>query len=194
VKDQLKILSECLPGGTEENHLFLSQDTQPLDPGTDPLDRRLIWPQSRSGHRGKRKNPLPQPGIEPRSPDRPARSQILYCLSYPAPVYRNRIQQKHIFVVDYRTQAGRDFQLPLFSYETKHTYSSVRACDWLAFHSSPSGFYTDSLAWIMRVKLVLFTAVGLHPCTNAIDHRGPYTDNTVTTAGQFSELAQVPKL
>jgi hypothetical protein len=27
------------------------------------------------------------------------------------------------------------------------------------------------------VKLVLFTAVGLHPYTNAIDHRGPYTDN-----------------
>jgi hypothetical protein len=26
-------------------------------------------------------NPLPPPGIEPRSPGRPARSQILYCLS-----------------------------------------------------------------------------------------------------------------
>jgi hypothetical protein len=28
---------------------------------------------------------LPPPGIEPRSPGRPARSQTLYCLSYPAP-------------------------------------------------------------------------------------------------------------
>jgi hypothetical protein len=28
-------------------------------------------------------NPLPPPGIEPRSPGRPARSQTLYCLSYP---------------------------------------------------------------------------------------------------------------
>jgi hypothetical protein len=27
---------------------------------------------------------LPLPGIEPRSPGRPARSQTLYCLSYPA--------------------------------------------------------------------------------------------------------------
>jgi hypothetical protein len=27
------------------------------------------------------KNPLPLPGIEPRSPGRPARSQTLYCLS-----------------------------------------------------------------------------------------------------------------
>jgi hypothetical protein len=48
-----------------------------------PLYRRLGGPQSRSGHRGRRKNPLPLPGIEPRSPGRPARSQTLYCLSYP---------------------------------------------------------------------------------------------------------------
>jgi hypothetical protein len=32
--------------------------------------------------RGKILSPLP--GIEPRSPGRPARSQTLYCLSYPA--------------------------------------------------------------------------------------------------------------
>jgi hypothetical protein len=47
-----------------------------------PLDRRLGGPQSRSGRRGLKKNPLPLSGIEPRSPDRPARSQTLYCLSY----------------------------------------------------------------------------------------------------------------
>jgi hypothetical protein len=46
-----------------------------------PLDRRLGGTQSRSGHRGYRKNPLPPPGIEPRRPGRPARSQTLYCLS-----------------------------------------------------------------------------------------------------------------
>jgi hypothetical protein len=33
----------------------------------------------------KRKNPLPLPGIEPRSPRRPVRSQTLYWLSSPAP-------------------------------------------------------------------------------------------------------------
>jgi hypothetical protein len=32
------------------------------------------------------KNSLPPPEIEPRSPGRPARSQTLYCLSYPAPL------------------------------------------------------------------------------------------------------------
>jgi hypothetical protein len=42
-----------------------------------PLDRKLGEPQSRSGHRGYRKNPFPPPGIEPRSPGRPARSQTL---------------------------------------------------------------------------------------------------------------------
>jgi hypothetical protein len=50
-----------------------------------PLDRKLGGPQSRSGHRGLRKNPLPLQGIEPRSPCRPDRSQTLYYLSYPAP-------------------------------------------------------------------------------------------------------------
>jgi hypothetical protein len=46
-----------------------------------PLDRRLCRLQSRSGRRGYKKN-LPLSGIEPRSPDRAARSQTLYCLSY----------------------------------------------------------------------------------------------------------------
>jgi hypothetical protein len=40
-----------------------------------PLDRRLGGPQRRSEHRGWRKNPLPLPGIEPRSPGCPVRSQ-----------------------------------------------------------------------------------------------------------------------
>jgi hypothetical protein len=48
-----------------------------------PLYRRLGGPQSRSGHRSYKKNPFPPPGIEPRSPGRPACSQALYCLSYP---------------------------------------------------------------------------------------------------------------
>jgi hypothetical protein len=39
-----------------------------------------VWTQEA---RGKILSPLP--GIEPRSPGRPARSQTLYCLSYPAP-------------------------------------------------------------------------------------------------------------
>jgi hypothetical protein len=48
------------------------------------LYRRLGGPQSRSGHRGWRKILSPLPGIEHRSPGRPARSQTLYWLSYPA--------------------------------------------------------------------------------------------------------------
>jgi hypothetical protein len=48
-----------------------------LYPFRYPLDKRLGGPQSRSGRRGKKKN-LPLSGIEPRSPDRLARSQTLY--------------------------------------------------------------------------------------------------------------------
>jgi hypothetical protein len=42
------------------------------------------WVSPRAGlDAGARRNiPLPLSGIEPRSPDRPARSQTLYCLSY----------------------------------------------------------------------------------------------------------------
>jgi len=41
------------------------------------LDRRLGGPQSRSGRGGEEKNSQPLPGIEPKNPDRPARSPAL---------------------------------------------------------------------------------------------------------------------
>jgi hypothetical protein len=47
-----------------------------------PLDRRLSGIQSRSGRGGLEKNSQPPPGIESQNPDRPARSQALYRLSY----------------------------------------------------------------------------------------------------------------
>jgi hypothetical protein len=55
-----------------------------LPPGKEPqfpLDRRLGGPKSRSGRGGEEKNSQPQPGIEPKNPDRPARSPALYRLS-----------------------------------------------------------------------------------------------------------------
>jgi hypothetical protein len=47
-----------------------------------------VGPRAGLDTEDKRKNPLPLPGIEPRSSGRPARSQTLYCLSYPAHVIR----------------------------------------------------------------------------------------------------------
>jgi hypothetical protein len=47
-----------------------------------PLDRKLGGPQSRSGHGVEDKHSQPPPGIEPRSSDRPARSQSLHRLIY----------------------------------------------------------------------------------------------------------------
>jgi hypothetical protein len=49
-----------------------------------PLYRRMDGPQSRSGHKAGGRILSPLPGIEPQSPGRPARSQTLYWLSYPA--------------------------------------------------------------------------------------------------------------
>jgi hypothetical protein len=54
-----------------------------------PLYRRHGGPQSRSGHKGYRRNPLPLPGIKPRSPSCPVHSQTLYWLSYLADLSYN---------------------------------------------------------------------------------------------------------
>jgi hypothetical protein len=48
-----------------------------------PLDRRLGGTQSRSGRSVEEKNSQPPPGFEPRSSDRPARSQSPRRLTYP---------------------------------------------------------------------------------------------------------------
>jgi hypothetical protein len=70
----------------------VSRPGRALPPGNDaqyPLYRRLGEPQRRCGHRLEEKSSLPPPGIEPRSPGRPFRSQTLYGLSYPAPTQCN---------------------------------------------------------------------------------------------------------
>jgi hypothetical protein len=41
---------------------------------------------------------FPPPGIESRSPGRPARSQTLYCLSYPAPRITNIVVYFNLYV------------------------------------------------------------------------------------------------
>jgi hypothetical protein len=56
-----------------------------------PIDRTLGGLQRQSGHGGEEKNSQPQPGIEPLSSDRPARSQSLYRLSYGFIFIRNEI-------------------------------------------------------------------------------------------------------
>jgi hypothetical protein len=80
--NSFSFLTSALDGG----EWATSRLGRALSRGKDPrypLYRRLGGPQSRSGHRGYRKNPLLLPGIEPRSPGRPARSQIPYWLRYP---------------------------------------------------------------------------------------------------------------
>jgi hypothetical protein len=81
-----------------------SRPDRALPPGKGPrypLCRRLGGTQSRWGHRGYRKSPLPPPAIEPRSPGRPARSQTLYWLSCPdhtlQPVYNGIWSNSSIF-------------------------------------------------------------------------------------------------
>jgi hypothetical protein len=46
------------------------------------LDRRLGGPQSSSGCSGEGKNSQPLLGIEPKNPNHPAHSPVLYRLSY----------------------------------------------------------------------------------------------------------------
>jgi hypothetical protein len=51
-----------------------------------PLYRRLGGPQSRSGHRGYKKNRLTLPGIEPQSPGRPVHSHMCRHTRLEAPI------------------------------------------------------------------------------------------------------------
>jgi hypothetical protein len=53
-------------GVSSQRHALAALYPQGKDPQY-PLDRRLGGPQSRSGHRGYKKNPLPLLGIKPRS-------------------------------------------------------------------------------------------------------------------------------
>jgi len=56
------------------------------------MDRRLLGPQSRSGHGAEEKNSQPPPGFEPRSTDRPARRQCAHTHAR-AKMTRNKIKQ-----------------------------------------------------------------------------------------------------
>jgi hypothetical protein len=60
-----------------------------------PLDRRLVWPQSQSGHGVEEKRSQPPPGIETRLYDRPACSQSLYRMSCPGSHKKNKRNIKH---------------------------------------------------------------------------------------------------
>jgi hypothetical protein len=67
----------ALDGMSGQRHAPAALYSRGKDPRY-PLYRRLSGPQSRSGHRGCRKNLLSLLGIEPRSPGRPTRSQGFY--------------------------------------------------------------------------------------------------------------------
>jgi hypothetical protein len=74
-----------LTSALEGSKWSVSHSGRALPPGKGPpcypMDRRLGGPQSRSAHRGQRKNRLPLPGIEHRSPGHPVHIQTLYWLS-----------------------------------------------------------------------------------------------------------------
>jgi hypothetical protein len=56
-------------------------------------------PQSRSGRRGWKRNPLPLSGIEHLSPDRPAGSRTLYCLSYRGTVTHTKFTRHQVYTL-----------------------------------------------------------------------------------------------
>jgi hypothetical protein len=56
-----------------------------LSPGKEPpvpTGQEAGWAHNLSGRGGEEKNSQPPPGIEPKNPDRPARSPELHRLSY----------------------------------------------------------------------------------------------------------------
>jgi hypothetical protein len=71
------LLTSALDGVSGQRHAPSVLYPREKDPRY-PLDRRVSGLQTRSGHRGYKKNPLPLPGIGPRSPGGPVHSQTLY--------------------------------------------------------------------------------------------------------------------
>jgi hypothetical protein len=71
-----------------------------------PLDRRLHGPQSRSGHRGYRKNPLPLSVIKHRSPftpgERTQRTHLIGGWVDPKLVWTQRLEKKSFFFIEDR--------------------------------------------------------------------------------------------
>jgi hypothetical protein len=74
---------------------------------------------------------LPLPGIEPRLPGSPARSQTLYCLSYPAPITatvannylsggRHDIDIRHANIVSFSLKVGVGLDSSVDAYLRQH--------------------------------------------------------------------------
>jgi hypothetical protein len=76
------------PSTAKVKNAWSSTFTPPIPLHGVVLSTQCIWgwvgPHSRPGHGVAEKNSQPPPGIEPRSADRPARSQSLYRLTYPS--------------------------------------------------------------------------------------------------------------
>jgi hypothetical protein len=87
-----------------------------------PLNRRLGGPQSRSGHGGEEKNSQSPPGIEPRNPDRPARSLVAIQTEPSSGFTKSLLQDTmasfHIFLKTHALIKRREItNKPIFQYE-----------------------------------------------------------------------------
>jgi hypothetical protein len=130
-----------------------------------PLYRRLGGPQSRSGHR---------------SPGRPARSQTLYCLSYPSS-YHSVVEQLKVWTV-YQAMKSKAYKW----HENKSTFAAQ--CVWrpeLYFLSFKKTLYLKSEGRDDRNTQIwrswpCYTGIRLDALKNTIPAWFPYRHSQLT--------------
>jgi len=136
-----------------------------------PFSRRLGGPQSRSGRGVEEKNSQPPPGIEPRSSDRPARSQsdsgclqnmqLLNATARAVADYWRSMKQLHLFVVLRCMVRSVLFKQP---HRTQQRYRSRLQFGVSRFASQPDiGYHERDFMRFSSVSPDVYTEIG-HDC------------------------------
>jgi hypothetical protein len=119
-----------------------------------PLDRRLSGSQSRSGCSGEEKNSQRPPGIEPQNPNCPARSPVLYQLSYHGSCVRHYVTIT--VCCQYCRHNSKEFAVPCYG-----------VC-WLYWMLGPHIVHPSEhwLWWmpVLKVRRLKISEFSLHTC------------------------------
>jgi hypothetical protein len=134
-----------------------------LPPGKGPpvpIVQQAGWAPEPVWAQRLEKKSVPLPGIEPRSPGRPVRSQTLCWLSYTAPEETIHVHYSKLTNRFGRNLGwGRECWLPP-KYRSKRPYNFSRAVH-------EAWILTEGLSWVYSVAPSIFQKLGLHrflPC------------------------------
>jgi hypothetical protein len=140
-----------------------------------PLYRRLGGPQSRSGHRGYRKNPLPSAGDRSWIVRSLVRSQTLYWLSYPAHSIVSAGLVSHLLLCAIKVFGEAD--LDIITCQIMEIITELYVLAWFVPHWSKLNSTEHCVRQKWKTKTRMSLAVGNlgyrtfgHPCSKIYRH------------------------